>query len=52
MGFPQAQKYEGENLMFEECDILVPAAIESVINMKNVDKIKAKVNHFTLKMKI
>ena len=42
-GFPGAQAYEGENLLFEEVDILIPAAIEHAIDMSNVDKIKAKV---------
>merc|ERR1719394_247091 len=32
VGFPGAQAYEGENLMFEQCDIFVPAAVEGVIN--------------------
>lgn len=42
-GFPGAQKYEGENLMFEECDIFVPAAVEKVITSENAHRIKAKV---------
>ena len=42
-GFPGAQAYEGENLLFEEVDILIPAAIEHAITMENVHKIKAKV---------
>merc|ERR1711970_1007504 len=43
MGFPGATTYEGEDLLFEECDILIPAAIEKVIHMGNVDKIKASI---------
>ena len=43
MGFPNAKTYEGENMMFEECDIFVPAAIERVVNSENAGLIKAKV---------
>merc|ERR1712066_739330 len=35
--------YPGENVMYEECDILVPAAMEKVINATNADKVKAKI---------
>lgn len=43
VGYPGAKPYTGENLIFEQCDILVPAAIEKTITLKNADKIKAKV---------
>lgn len=43
VGFPGAKPYEGENLMFEECDIFVPAAVEKVITSENAHKIKAKI---------
>lgn len=43
MGFPNAKTYDGEDLLYEECDILIPAAIEKVIHKKNADKVKAKV---------
>ncbi|MDH5764256.1 MAG: Glu/Leu/Phe/Val dehydrogenase, partial [Nitrospinota bacterium] len=42
-GFPDAQYFEnGDAIMEEECDILVPAAMEGVINMGNASRIKAR----------
>lgn len=42
-GYPGAEAYQGDNLMYEPCDIFVPAAIEKVINKENAHKIKAKI---------
>ena len=43
MGFPGAEVYTGENLLYEPCDILVPCAVEKVINSTNAHKIQAKI---------
>lgn len=42
-GFAGACKYDGENLMFEPCDIFVPAAGEKMITSENANRIQAKI---------
>jgi glutamate dehydrogenase (NAD(P)+) len=45
VGFPKAEAYTGpeESLMYEECDILVPAAVEKSITKYAAQHIKAKI---------
>jgi glutamate dehydrogenase (NAD(P)+) len=41
-GFTGAEKMNGEEILELETDVLIPAAMEDVITMKNAHKIKAK----------
>ena len=42
-GFPRAEAISNEELLEVECDVLIPAAIEGVITVKNADRIKASI---------
>uniref|UniRef100_A0A7G3AIC1 Glutamate dehydrogenase n=1 Tax=Lutzomyia longipalpis TaxID=7200 RepID=A0A7G3AIC1_LUTLO len=42
-GYPGAQAYTGENLMYEPCDIFIPAAVEKVITSDNAHLVQAKI---------
>lgn len=42
VGYPKATAADA-NLLFEKCDILIPAATEQVITAENADKVQAKV---------
>ena len=43
-GFPEAEFYQNGNSLLEaECDILIPAALEGVINLENAARIKASI---------
>ena len=41
--FPDAKNISNDELLELECDVLVPAALENVINDRNADQIKAKI---------
>ena len=44
LGFPNTEKIESSSdLLTYDCDILIPAALENAITLKNVDNVKAKI---------
>lgn len=43
VGFPGADPISNEELLEIGCDVLIPAAVEGVISVKNADRVKAKV---------
>jgi len=42
-GFEGADKIDGNSILLMDVDVLIPAATEDVITVKNADKIKAKI---------
>ena len=42
VGCPGTEEIPGSELLLQECDLLIPAALEGVITEKNADKIKTK----------
>jgi glutamate dehydrogenase len=42
-GFEDSNAVTNEQLLELDCDILIPAAVQNVINLENADKIKAKI---------
>ncbi len=43
VGMPGTSRISNDDLLTLKCDILVPAALENVITLNNVDQIKAKI---------
>ncbi|MEM1115343.1 MAG: glutamate dehydrogenase, partial [Bacteroidota bacterium] len=41
-GYPGAEAVAGEDFMGVDCDVMIPAAIESAIHSDNVDTVKAR----------
>jgi glutamate dehydrogenase (NAD(P)+) len=42
-GFPGAEPLSNAELLEIDCDVLIPAAVEGVISVKNADAVKARV---------
>ena len=43
IGFPDSEPLDADELLLQKCDVLVPAALERVINDKNAAKLKCRV---------
>jgi glutamate dehydrogenase (NAD(P)+) len=41
VGFPGAEPVSNEQILEQPCDVLIPAAVDSVIHARNADRIKA-----------
>ncbi len=42
-GFAGAEKFDSEEILLVDCEILIPAATENVITSKNVDRVKCRI---------
>ena len=42
-GFPRGEQVGNQEILEQDCDVLIPAAIDSVINSQNAAKIKARI---------
>jgi len=42
-GFPEAEKYDPEELMLVDCEFLIPAATENQITSRNADRVKCRI---------
>jgi glutamate dehydrogenase (NAD(P)+) len=43
VGFPDGESIGNQEILEQDCDVLIPAATESVITSKNADRIKARI---------
>jgi glutamate dehydrogenase (NAD(P)+) len=43
LGFTGAEAVDSDELLLEECEILIPAAMENVITSRNADRIRARI---------
>src|SRR5229473_238522 len=43
VGYPESEPIDNEDLLELECEVLVPAALENQITLKNASRIKAKI---------
>jgi glutamate dehydrogenase (NAD(P)+) len=43
VGFPDAEPMTNETILEQPCDVLIPAAVDSVIHARNADRIKAHI---------
>ena len=43
VGFPGAEPVSNEQILEQPCDVLIPAAVGSVIHARNADRIKARI---------